>query len=258
MNKVKLACMAVLASATFTAAQAGAYSVTITDSYRGSNKADVVGDSRIFDVNQMVVNFSGSRLSSVDISTSYVKPLTDVGASGTMLGDLFVSTNGYGATNMTSDTMFTGEQWEYALVLSQHDFGCSLPGERDRTISLYRVAGDRSNIVKSYAPYGYIYRENQETLINKSKPVYLLGTIGTWDINNTQAGGYGILSFELTNTALVDRYLGSGNFGFHWNMTCGNDTIEGGASAPVPEPSTFVLLGAGLLGAGLYRRKRKS
>lgn len=257
MKNLKLACMAILASATF-AAQADAYSVTIADSYRGSNKADVIGASTIFDVKQMMINFSGSRLSSVDISTSYVKPLTDVGTYGTKLGDLFVSTNGYGTTDMALDAMFTGEQWEYALVLSRHDFTGSFPGEHDRTISLYRVAGDRSNIVKSYAPNGYIFRENQETLIDTSKPDYLLGTVGTWDIDNTQTGGYGVLSFELTNTALVDRYLGSGDFGFHWNMTCGNDTIEGGAAAPVPEPSTFVLLGAGLLGAGLYRRSRKN
>ncbi len=255
MNKVKLACMAVLASATF-AAQAGAYSVTIADSYRGSNRADVVGDSRIFDVSQMVVSFSGSRLSSVNISTSYVKPLTDVGASGTMLGDLFISTNGYSTPDMLKDDMTTGEQWEYALVLSQHDFDKYLPDSR--IISLYRVAGDRSNIIKSTAPSGYTYRENQETLIDTSKPDYLLGAVGTWNIDNPQMGDYGILSFQLTNTALVDKYLGSGDFGFHWNMTCGNDTIEGGASAPVPEPSTFVLLGAGLLGAGLYRRSRKS
>lgn len=263
MKTVKLALMTILVAATF-AGQANAYSVTIDDSYIGTGTTgnypyyetkDIIGSATIFDVQKMVVTFdSSNRLSTVDIHTSYVKPLLDVGASGTKLGDLFVSTNGYGTTDMLNDSMTTGEQWEYALVLNHHDFGSSLPVSR--TIGLYGVAADRSNIVQSSAP-GYIFRENQETGIDTSKGYYL-GDIGTWNIDTTASGEYGTLSFELTNTALVDNYLGSAPFGFHWNMTCGNDTIEGGAAAPVPEPSTFILLGAGLLWAGLYRRKAKN
>ncbi len=40
----------------------------------------------------------------------------------------------------------------------------------------------------------------------------------------------------------------------HWTMSCGNDNINGGFS--VPEPSLLSLLGIGLLGLGLVRRRK--
>ena len=45
------------------------------------------------------------------------------------------------------------------------------------------------------------------------------------------------------------------NIGLHWTMKCGNDVIEG--AAPVPEPSTMLLLGSGLVGLWGIRKKRR-
>jgi hypothetical protein len=41
----------------------------------------------------------------------------------------------------------------------------------------------------------------------------------------------------------------------HFTMKCGNDNLMG-QFQPVPEPSTFLLLGAGLLGMMIYRRRK--
>ena len=48
-----------------------------------------------------------------------------------------------------------------------------------------------------------------------------------------------------------------GGIGLHWTMECGNDVIDvrdDTPFAPIPEPSTFVLLGMGALGAMLRKK----
>jgi hypothetical protein len=42
---------------------------------------------------------------------------------------------------------------------------------------------------------------------------------------------------------------------FHHTLACGNDLIE--RDAAIPEPATLILFGSGLIGFGLYHRRRK-
>jgi hypothetical protein len=69
---------------------------------------------------------------------------------------------------------------------------------------------------------------------------------------------YGTFSGRYSIEAVIDRDLlpSASSYTLHWTMGCGNDGMNI-AIQPVPEPSTILLLGAGLVGAAFaYRRRR--
>ncbi len=84
----------------------------------------------------------------------------------------------------------------------------------------------------------------------------------TW--NSETVGGnlsyYRTVSLDLTKILGADWAIDGFTLGAHWTMSCGNDAIDGSVTipgAPVPEPTTMLLFGAGLAGlAGVTRRRR--
>jgi hypothetical protein len=61
-------------------------------------------------------------------------------------------------------------------------------------------------------------------------------------------------SFDVSQISKFSDYQ---TISFHNTLACGNDLIEESYDA-VPEPATMLLFGVGLLGAGVYRRIRRS
>jgi len=188
---------------------------------------DVIGDVNVFGIDWMDVDIVGTTMT-VDIKTPFDpdKP----GALGTEYGDLFISVNGY-----TPET----EVWEYVFDVSKGN--------------LYdiRSAQDRILLSDDLIGPGYIYRNGQEVQINSDEPTELtpLTTGGSAE----RSGEYYSLSFDISGMDLLPDSV----IGLHWAMTCGNDTIEGAyRPSPVPEPTTLLLLGAGLVGVFTIARKR--
>lgn len=212
--------------------------IIINDNYIGSDNhgyGDVIGNTSDFGIDWLDVSITGDRMNVV-IQTGY----TGSDRWGvTEYGDFFVSTNGwnpYGSAPYLSDNHANGEAWEYAFDV--------------QTGSLYDITTAQSNILlaeDTMPASGYVFRNGQETAINTSGlTAYSTTASGTYD-----DGAYysflidiGGLNWELSD------------LGFHWAAaTCANDVIEGSA-APVPEPTTMLLLGTGLIGLAGYGRKK--
>lgn len=211
---------------------AQALPVRIYDNFIGGDDhgyGDVIGNPDVFGIDWMDVDIVGTTMN-IDIRT----PFTE-GASGTYgveYGDLFISVDGY-----TPET----EVWEYVFDVSE------------RKLYDIRSTAAQSQIILANMnqmpdPSRYVWRDGQEVQIDPTG-LTALTTGGSAGRN----GDYYSLSFDISGMS----FSHGADIGFHWAMTCGNDTIEAGYTpAPVPEPGTMLLLGAGMIGLFAVGRKK--
>jgi hypothetical protein len=206
--------------------------------------ADLYGDviqshTGEFDVDWMKVDYNNGILT-VTLTGPYFKD--GVNTSYTP-GDLYISTSGWHTNggidpHYMADTFTQSEGWNYVVSYSNN-----------AVYELNLNATGANALITTNAPSGYIYRADQAWVGGYGT---LLGdaTVTT----NYNAGSSSSLSFSF-DAGLIP--LSDGPFGLHWAVRCGNEVLEGEVPA-VPEPTTMLLLGSGLLGLGAFRRKLKA
>jgi len=170
------------------------------------------------------------------------------GYQGVSSGDIFIDINNnakYGPSN-------TGDGFNNGIVTNTfgYDYVIDLDfALENMSYSVYELNEDSSTVLVDYSL-------NQE-----SNP---------WRYNDggTKLEGYdGNIGHMTWEDPLGDRHnevsveigflgdLGYKDFIIHSTIECGNDNLMG-STAPVPEPATMFLLGAGLMGIGIVGRKK--
>lgn len=177
------------------------------------------------------------------------------GNLGFTSGDLFISTTGnYGTPigNFGSNaTVKNSFGYEYVLDINWSTLAFTVYklGDNAYTQTAYYSQNQTDGATSNPWQYARGGEEVGSGIGQDLGKVTDSGFLGWLGDNNHYA-----VSFDL-NAVFDDANLHGGNFYSHFTMGCGNDNLIGQGAIPAPEPSTLLLLGAGLLGLGFARSR---
>ncbi len=143
--------------------------------------------------------------------------------------------------------------WDYVVKLYTFDHcqghGTTSGGEY-KVYAIDVAESSNDSYIMSYWGSGG-YRENHPIALKKSV-INNSNFIGNAYFSGVSGGDNSTyIKFSGLNIALGEQFI------IAWQVQCANDVIYQKIGNPIPEPATFLLLGAGLLGLGGLRQRRK-
>lgn len=205
--------------------------ITFTDELASQNPADVVGDPALFEIYHVTFSSTDPNTLQIDMRFNY--------GGGSSLGSF--DTPFFPATLNIGDFFFRTASNTYAFILNGHD-GLQTNG-------FYQVSGALDSRTVLGDPNDPDYRPDALVWANPAGAV----SVGSGSTSVSTVGGPNELLATILITMNGDVAQKLDAFDFYFaSATCGNDEISGN----VPEPGTWAMIGLGLAGLGIFRRKR--
>ncbi|MBE9486655.1 MAG: PEP-CTERM sorting domain-containing protein [Chloroflexi bacterium] len=185
------------------------------------------------------------------------------GVGGYTSGDIFISVEDepvYGDIHLAGNDVVWSNDNGNAVVSNTYGYGYVL--DLDFEKNTYTVYGidEKTTLLKAFyqlnegsSPWRYDATINDETPYTSGDFSFFTSPLVS-DLSDAATGFNGGSRYALTGFDL--SFLGHGTeFYAHFTMGCGNDNLMGQGTV-VPEPSTFLLFGAG--GGLLWLARRKT
>lgn len=236
------------------------YCGTVCGGSNNSAAFDVIGKLRSFDINYVSVTNTGLNVE-VIVRMNYGANGSDNSLSPIAVGSFPLVNPG--------DVLLSNGANLWAIPLISHTNTAPDPTEVAGGMvkaNLYSVSSFLTAATVLGNPSGGIYRPTENVWGNSTGAVQRNTGSGTRSVTDVlDQNPYELevkINFALTSNAATTAFLnalGDSNTVLHFaSATCGNDVVNGSPTGDdaVPEPASLALMGVGLLGIGIWGRKR--